>query len=79
MSSKCPYCKVYVDDDASVCSGCGAEAVYVDGTGWIPYLIICALCALFAFGFDTWWSWLLGILFAMGGFSAAGQQKKWER
>ena len=48
MSSKCPYCKVYVDDDASVCSGCGAEAVYVDGTGWIPYLIICALCALFA-------------------------------
>ena len=78
MSEKCPYCKVYIDDGASVCHGCGAEAYYEDGVGWGYFFLFVLGSLVFAVLVDTWWSWTWGVI-SFGGISACGQQKKWGR
>ena len=79
MSEQCPYCKTYVDSDATVCPSCGAEVYYEDGTGWKFFFAVVAGSFLFALVVDTWWALLIFCFLSFVAFTAAGKQKNWSR
>lgn len=75
-NAKCPYCQEDVEG-AIVCRGCGAEAYYEAGTGFIGFIVSC-LAILGGLAIDTWWGYLIAF-FGLGGFFTVGKQKKWSR
>ena len=75
-NAKCPYCKEDVEG-AIVCRGCGAEAHYEDGTGFVGFILGCVLI-LVGVAIGTWWGYLIAFV-GLAAFGSVGKQKKWSR